>query len=320
MATVSREHDDVTGTRRATSAFVVLNPKSGGCDSGEARRTLERHLSVVGVACRVHEPSHGEPLLDRVAEAVASGCDMVVAAGGDGTVSAVADALTGTETPLGIVPLGTANVLAGELGVPLDLEAACALLAGQHALTRIDAMELGGKHYVTQVGVGLDAEMIRDTSGEHKRRFGRVAYLWTAATRLAGVQPRRFTLTVDGRTTYPRAMQVLIANSGTLGSRPFRWGPDIRPDDGRLDVCVIRAQTLLDFLRIGWHFVRGQHRRSPGVRYLVATRSITLATRKPMPVQADGEIVGETPVTVTVVPGAVRVVVPPPGAGAPHPA
>ena len=106
-------------------------------------------------------------------------------------------------------------------------------------------------------------------------------------------------------------MQVLVANSGTLGSRPFRWGPDIRPDDGRLDVCVIRARTLLDFLTIGWHFVRGQHRRSPGVKYLAAFRSVTLASRKPRPVQADGEIVGETPVTVTVVPGAVRVVVPP---------
>ena len=311
MATLSRDHENLTETRRATSAFVVLNPKSGAGGSTEAKRTLERHLSVAGVACQVHEPSHGEPLLDRVREAVSAGCDLVVAAGGDGTVSAVADALASTETPLGIIPLGTANVLAGELGVPLDLEAACALLAGEHALTRIDAMEVGGKHYVTQVGVGLDAEMIRDTLGEHKRRFGRVAYLWTAATRLIGVQPRRFTLTVDGKTTHRRAMQILVANSGTLGSRPFRWGPGIHPGDGRLDVCVIRAQTLLDFLTIGWHFLRGQHHLSPGVKYLAAFQSVTLSTRKPMPVQADGEIVGETPVTVTVVPGAVRVVVPP---------
>ena len=310
MATVSRENSDRTQTRRANSVFVVMNPKSRGGTVSEARQTLERELAAVGVACRVHELAPGESLTDRVREAVASGCDLILAAGGDGTVSSVADALVGTETPLGIVPLGTANVLAGELGIPFDLDAACAVVAGDHALTRIDAMEMGGKHYVTQVGVGLDAVMIRDTSGEHKRRFGRVAYLWTAATRLIGIQPRRFTLTVDGSTTRARASQVLVANSGTLGSRPFRWGPDIRPDDGRLDVCIIRARTVFDFLRLGWHFVLGQHRRSPGVKYLPASRSVTIATRRPMPVQADGEIVGRTPVTVHVVPGAVRVAVP----------
>ncbi len=308
MSTVSQGREK--STRRATSAFVVLNAKSGRGDSALARRTLERHLSVVGIAYRFHEPSHEDPLIDRIREAVNSGCDLVVAAGGDGTVSAVADALAGTETPLGIVALGTANVLAGELGIPIVLEDACALLASEHALTRIDTMELNGKHYVTQVGVGLDAEMIRGTRDEHKRRFGRIAYLWTAATRLIGVEPRRFLLKVDGQTSQHRAMQVLVANSGTLGSRPFRWGQDIRPDDGRVDVCVIRAQNLGDILKIGWRFLRKRHKGTPGVKYLSAARNVTIETRRPMPVQADGEIVGKTPVTIKVIPGAVRVVVP----------
>ena len=153
-------------------------------------------MQNAGAACRVCEPAPGESLFEQVRDAVASGCDLVVAAGGDGTVSAVADALAGGQVPLGIVPLGTANVLAGELGIPFDLDLACALLAGDHAFAKIDAMELRGKHYVTQVGVGLDAEMIRDTPDEHKRRFGRVAYLWTAAARLLGARSRRFTLTV----------------------------------------------------------------------------------------------------------------------------
>jgi YegS/Rv2252/BmrU family lipid kinase len=295
-----------------TSVFVVLNPRSGGYEGEAARRALERHFAVVGVAFRVHEVGHDEPLIDRVREAVRDGCDLVVAAGGDGTVSAVADALVGTDTPLGIVPLGTTNVLARELGIPVDLEGALALLVGGHALTRIDAMGVGDKEYFTQVGVGLDALMIRDTATEDKKRFGRLAYLWTAATRLAGFRRRRFVLTVDGATTRRRASQVLVANSGTLGQPPFRWGPDIRPDDGTLDVCVIRARSLWDFARIGWNFVLGRHRRAPNVRYLAARRAVTIATvsPKPLPVQADGEIIGQTPVTVQVKPGAVRVVVP----------
>ena len=129
-------------------------------------------------------------------------------------------------------------------------------------------MKVGGKHYFTQVGVGIDALMIRDTKREHKRRFGRLAYLWTALTRLLGFQPRRFLIEVDDRQERRRASQVVVANSGTLGQPPFRWGPDIRPDDGRLDVCIVRARTLLDYLSLAWHVVRGQHGRDPNMRYL----------------------------------------------------
>jgi YegS/Rv2252/BmrU family lipid kinase len=312
MATAPRGR---TGAK-ATSVFVVLNPMSGRCDRDTARRALERTFSVVGVACRVHEAGPDGPILDRVREALRSGCDLVVAAGGDGTVSAVADALVGTGTPLGIVPLGTTNVLARELDIPVDLDGALALLAGPHALAPIDAMGLDGTSYFTQVGVGIDALMIRDTATASKKRFGRLAYLWTAAVRLVGFQPRRFVLTVDGVTVRRRASQVLVANCGLLGQPPFRWGPDIRPDDGTLDVCVIRARNLWDFARVGWNFLLGRHRRAPNVRYVTARRDVTIATAspKPLPVQADGEIVGQTPVTVRVRPGAVRVVVPAPPA------
>jgi YegS/Rv2252/BmrU family lipid kinase len=235
---------------------------------------------------------------------------MVVAAGGDGTVSAVAEGLVGTETPLGIIPLGTANVLARELGIPVELEGAVRLLAGAHGVTSIDAMKVGEKHYFTQVGIGIDAMMIRDTRREDKRRFGRIAYIWTALTRLLGFQPRRFLITADDRQELHRASQVVIANSGILGQPPFRWGPDIEIDDGRLDVCIVRARTLLNYVTLGWHVVRGQHRQSTNVRYLRARRQIDIETRRPLPVQADGEIIGETPMRVEVVAAAVRVIVP----------
>jgi YegS/Rv2252/BmrU family lipid kinase len=312
---VAVEHEPPALNGRAPGrprVFVVLNAKSGRCDATEAREALERHFKVVGTACRVHEPSKDDDLAERVREAVRDGCALVVAAGGDGTVSAVADALvgSGTDTPLGILPLGTANVLAGEMGVPLDLDGACRLLAGAHTLAAIDAMEIGGKHYVTQAGTGLDAEMIRDTPGEHKRRFGRFAYIWTVLKHLVGFQPRRFVITADGQTTRAHAVSLVVANSGTLGQRPFRWGPDIRPDDGRIDVCVIRARSLVDFVRLGWHVLLFQHRADPNVTYLSATREVTIEASPPLPVQADGEVVGQTPVTIRVVPGVVRVVVP----------
>jgi diacylglycerol kinase (ATP) len=299
-------------------AFVVLNPKSGSCTAADVRRAIDQHLGAFEV--EVHEVSEGDDLPGLVRSAIGRGLDPIVAAGGDGTVSVVADVLVGTEAHLVVLPLGTANVLARELGIPVELEGACRLgancvrlgsLAGtDHAVFRLDAMKVGHRHYLTQIGVGIDALMIRDTADAHKKRFGRLAYLWTAATSLVGFQPRKFTITVDDRARMVKASQVVVANTGMMGQPPFRWGPDIRADDGRLNVCIVRARTLVDYLGIFWHVFRAQHRQDPNVRYLVASRSVAIAPKHPLPVQADGEIVGDTPIRVEVVPNALRVVVP----------
>ena len=95
-----------------------------------------------------------------------------------------------------------------------------------------------------------------------------------------------------------------------MGQPPLRWGPDIRPDDGRLDVCIVRARTVVDYLGLLWHVVRGSHKQSPNVRYEVASRSVVIEAKHPLPVQADGEILGKTPVRIEVVPLALKIVVP----------
>jgi diacylglycerol kinase (ATP) len=301
-----------------TRAFVLLNPHSGSCTAADVRRAIHEHLG--GPEAEVHEIARGDDLTAIVRSAVDRGFDPIVAAGGDGTVSTVADALVGTKAHLIILPLGTANVLARELGIPVELEGSCLLgshcvrlgsLAGSdHDVFRLDAMKVGRRHYFTQLGVGIDALMIRDTADEHKKRYGRLAYLWTAASRLIGFQPRRFTITIDDQTLVAKASQVLVANTGMMGQPGLRWGQDIRADDGRLDVCIVRARTVLDYLGIFWYVVRGRHKQSTNVRYKVASRSVVIATRRPLPAQADGEIVGDTPIRVEVVPNAVRVVVP----------
>ena len=294
----------------ARKLFVILNPNSGTYSAEAVHRALERHFSCADGSCRVHLMTKADDLAALARSAAESGVEMVVAAGGDGTISAVAGALVGSDTPLGILPLGTANVLARELGIPVNLDAACGLLAGNFAAKSVDAMRIGDRHYFTQVGVGIDALMIRDTGREAKRRFGRVAYLWTGFTKLIGFQPCRFLLEVDGKPIKTKASQVLIANCGTLGQPPLTWGPDIRPDDGRLDLCVMRAATVWAYLRISWNVLRRSHRSNPKLHYFRVERSATIGTRKPMPVQADGEIVGDTPVVVSIVAGAVQVAVP----------
>ncbi len=305
----------MTGSLGAKRIFVVINPRAGSYTERVVHDTLERYFpgqpGEREPVCEICETGHGEQLVEMIHDARARGFAMVVAAGGDGTVSGVADGLVGSDVPLGILPLGTANVLARELGIPVDLEGACALLAGEHGIAQLDAMQVGEHSYFTHVGSGIDSLMIRDTPYEGKRRFGRLAYLWTALRNLFGFQPRRFRLTIDGVQSRPRASQVLVANSGILGQPPLVWGPGIRPDDGQLDICVVRARTLLDYLILGWHVLTRQHGRDRRVRYVKSYESVTIETVKtPLPVQADGEIIGETPVTVRLAARAVNIIVP----------
>lgn len=301
-------------TEVETRIFLVLNPMAGSCTASDVRQALERHFAEGRQVFEVYETTGEENVAEIVRAALDQGFNLIVAAGGDGTVSEVAEALVHTGIPLGILPVGTANVLAHELAIPLDLEGACALIAGDHALSDLDAMQVGDKYYVLQIGIGIDSLMIRDTERTAKRRFGRAAYLWTAFTRLVGYQPRRFTLLADGRRMRPRAAQVLIANGGVLGMPPFRWGPHIRPNDGRIDLCIVSARTMMDYLGLVWHMMLGQQHRDRNVRYVGAERSVVVSADRPLPVQADGEIIGQTPVQVHVVPDAVRVIVPPSGA------
>ncbi|WP_422931713.1 diacylglycerol/lipid kinase family protein [Singulisphaera sp. PoT] len=289
-----------------------MNPVAGSCTAEDVRQALQRQFTDSEITWDIYETAKGDSLADLVREAAGKGYDLIVAAGGDGTVSAVANGLVGTETPLGIIPLGTANVLARELGIPVDLLGACELLGDPKCVAEIDAMCVEGHCYFTQVGVGIDSMMIRDTKREDKRRYGRIAYLWTASTRLIGFQPRRFELEVDDKRIRQRASQVVIANSGILGQPPFRWGPDIHPDDGLLDVCVVRARNLWNYFTLALLVIVGRHTMSTNTRYLKAQRRISIASEQPLPVQADGEIIGETPTVVEVKPHALRVLVPEP--------
>jgi diacylglycerol kinase (ATP) len=290
--------------------FVVINARSGNSSPQEVRRALSSRRMGGSTGCEIHETIEDEDILATVRKAVEGGCDLIVAAGGDGTVSAVANGVVGSTARMGIIPLGTTNVLARELGIPLDLDEACALLAGPNRTTDIDVMRVGDKHYVTQIGIGVDALMIRDTPDEHKRWLGVAAYLWTAISRLIGFRLRRFSISADGRHARPRCLQVVLANCGTLGASGLRWGPDVRVDDGRIDVCILRARTLLDYLSVGISVLLGRHREDPNIQYLTAERVVSVSTDRPLPVQGDGEVIGETPIEVQVVPRALRVVVP----------
>ncbi|WP_129671170.1 diacylglycerol kinase family protein [Candidatus Chloroploca sp. Khr17] len=300
--------------QRATNIFVVLNPVAGTSDPEMVRVAFEQRLGGPERELEIYTTTgaDGEDIPERVREAVVGGTDLVVAAGGDGTVATVAGALAGSKVPLGIVPIGTANVLAHVLALPLELEPALDLLAADLRIAALDGMRLGDHLGLLHISVGLTSLMQRDTSRKAKRRFGRLAYFYVATRWALGMQPQRFVLVIDGVRHRVSASQVLVANGGEMGQAPFSWGTDIVPDDGVIDVCLITARTLRDYLKVGWATMTGRQRASQQMRYFKARQSVAInikSKRSRMPVQLDGDLVGTTPIQITVEPRTVRCVV-----------
>lgn len=287
--------------------FIVANPVAGNADTEELRRLLDEVLP--GWEYEIFETTGEEKISEVVAEALARDFDLIIAAGGDGTVSGVAAGLVNHQVPMAIVPIGTGNALARELGIPLDLEDAVKLLVEGFKTRQIDGMWVKGWLSVLSVGIGITSMTMQETGREQKRRFGLLAYLWTGLLQLSGLSLNRFELEIDGKIKKVRASEVFISNSRVVGVKPFNLGPDVRPDDGVMAVCVVRARTAWDYVRVVAQLATGRRRRRE-IDCEGARCSVKVSANRELPVQADGEVVGSTPVEVQVIPAAVQVVVP----------
>ena len=260
---------------------AIVNPASG---SAIEPLDLREALDHVGGA-KWSETSADDPGAGACRDAVEAGATTVIACGGDGTVRACLEALSGTDTALGIVPLGTGNLLATNLGLANELDAVPDAVRGP--LRRIDLGEVNGELFAVMAGSGFDALMIRDANPSVKRRFGSIAYVVAAIRHL----PARLVTTsvvVDGVQVWTgRTAMVLVGNCGmvTGGLQVF---PDAQPDDGRLDVAVLAARTAREWASVLWRLVRGVAQR-PELVHRATGRAVEVRTAKPRPYQLDGE-------------------------------
>lgn len=272
--------------------------------------TLRRCLEATGLAFEVVETHAGDSIAEIVQGRLGEGFGRVVAVGGDGTVAAVAHALAGGAVPLGIIPAGTGNMVARELGIPLTVEEAVALLAGPSQERRIDAMRINGRTFLLNAGVGINAEVIDQTSRLGKSLFGRSAYFGTAVWKVLQAKPQRLEVTVDGETRVYQATDIAISNCGILAKALNPNGPDICVDDGQIDVCILCMKSPLEYP--WYYFLRriAPKRVNKIIHEMSVKKNVIVRSRVPIVVQADGDIVGETPVTVEVLPAALSVLVP----------
>jgi YegS/Rv2252/BmrU family lipid kinase len=234
--------------------------------------------------------------------------DLLLAAGGDGTVAEVVAAALEVNLPAGILPLGTANAVAAELGLPMHWEEAFDYALRRFPQTRaIDVARVNGRTSLLACGVGLDADIMRAATAASKRRLGRLAYLIAGIKSAMSPRLIPFELTLDGVVLRVDAAMVVVANVGTMGVPAFRFGPDIAIDDGLLDVCIYSPRNRRRRAGVALAIALGRHRRHGDIAYAKA-RSIRVRAPAEEWHEIDGDAYPGGNLDVDVLPQAVRMV------------
>lgn len=307
-STMRDEHMPAPGREgTAPRATLIYNPAAGQRfgpgDLDAAQAALARH----GWTVRLDATSGPGAATAIAYEAVARGDDAVIVAGGDGTINEAIQALAGTPVALGTLPVGTVNVWAREIGLPLYPAAAAEALAGGEVRT-IDLGRAGDRYFLLMAGAGFDGAVTGLVEPRLKRRMGRWAYVVTGARLALRYGGAEATLEMDGGTLRCRLLLAVVGNTRLYAGRMTLTGSAVA-DDGLLDVVIFSGRHLW---QAGPRLAALLLRRDPlgrGMLYY-RTRHLRISTAEALPVQADGDYIGATPLDFSVVPGALRVIVP----------
>lgn len=277
----------VTADNHAPRSAVVVNPTKV-TDLDEFRRIVNGALDAAGWPAPVwYETTAEDPGRGQTEEAVRAGVEVVFACGGDGTVMACVTALAGTDVALAVLPQGTGNLLAANLGLSSELAAGLEV-AVERGMRRLDVGVVGDQCFAVMAGMGFDAQMLDSTSETTKRRIGWPAYVVGAAKHLRD-RPMRVSIRIDdGPPMRRRARSVLIANVGRLQGG-VRLLTDAEPDDGWLDVAVLTPRTLGQWAAMAWAVLR--RRGSVPRMEVFRGRRVAITSNRAQPRQLDGDLI-----------------------------
>lgn len=293
-------------------ATLIANPKTGRYASRRLRpvEELASRLESLGVKVDVKQTAGPGEAAAIAARAARNGTSDVIVAGGDGTINEAIQGLAGTGARLAIIPRGTANVLARELGLPLDDERAIEVAARGKSRKiylglAIDEKTDKTRYFVLMAGIGLDASVVRRVQPSLKKRIGKGAFWVSGLSHLATWNPRPFTLEIEGQ-TYP-ATFASIGNGAKYGG-DLAITPGARLDQREFEICIIKTASRLRYLHLLSYAMRnGMPRDTPEVKFVNA---VSVKARGDAQVQVDGELIGQLPMRFEIAPHSLEVIVP----------
>jgi diacylglycerol kinase (ATP) len=300
-------------------ACLILNPAAGPRDFHRQVDQAAEHLRAHGWEVESFHTAERGDATRLARQAADAGYDVAVAVGGDGTVNEVVNGLAGSATALGVIPAGTANVYAVDVGIPpwnplrpsAVKDAAEIIHTGQRRLIDLGRVHLGDgqqRYFLMWCGVGLDAAISKEIRSEDTRRLGAMAWVIAAGMVAVNFMGTPGTVTVGARAGRRRVLWA-VANNGQLYGLLWRVAPNAKLDDGLLDLAVFEGYGVLSTIRHFAALTLRRYVRDPTF-HLYRGRSIIIKTRKPLPVHVDAEPIGTTPVRIEVVPHCLSVVLP----------
>ncbi len=284
---------------------LIVNPSAGGGRAEKLLPQAESALRARGLAFRV-DRTHSLPHAHELARAAVAAGETAVAMGGDGLIGAVAGELRGGDAVLGVIPGGRGNDFARKLGIGPDVERACDVLAtGSERV--VDVADVGGRTYLGIASAGFDSD-VQVIANATKLPLGELVYLYATLRALRGWRSAHWEVVVDGQAHGFDGYSVAVANSGVFGGGMYLV-PDAALDDGLLDVVFTRAAPKRRFLANLPRVFKGTHVKDPSITFLRG-REIAFHADRPFAAYADGDPIADLPVTVRVVPAALRVLAP----------
>ncbi len=296
-----------------TEACLIFNPASGQTDPEQDLATI-RGILEPSIDLDIRFTTM-EVDADTIAkEAIAQGANMIIASGGDGTLSAAACALVGTNIPIGVISRGTANAFASALGLPDTIEAACEIILGG-ATRVVDAARCNNRPMVLLAGIGFEAETVDRADRRAKDRFGVLAYMMAGIQQWRELEAFEAEIETEDKVITVTASAVTVANAAPPTSVLAQGPAGVIFDDGLLDITVVAPVSRTGALAASYHLLRTALNQTAAterddIGYLRARRVI-IRTDPPQKVVLDGEIIGTTPIDVECVPGGLTIFVPP---------
>jgi len=296
-----------------TEACLIFNPASGQTDPEQDLATI-RGILEPSIDLDIRFTTM-EVDADTIAkEAIAQGANMIIASGGDGTLSAAAFALVGTNIPIGVISRGTANAFASALGLPDTIEAACEIILGG-ATRVVDAARCNNRPMVLLAGIGFEAETVDRADRRAKDRFGVLAYMMAGIQQWRELEAFEAEIETEDKVITVTASAVTVANAAPPTSVLAQGPAGVIFDDGLLDITVVAPVSRTGALAASYHLLRTALNQTAAterddIGYLRARRVI-IRTDPPQKVVLDGEIIGTTPIDVECVPGGLTIFVPP---------